>query len=306
MLIADDDLTSRTMLAEVTRTWGYEPVLLDDGMAAWELLEDHDDDPPRLLLLDWEMPTLDGVDLCRRIRARETADPPYIIMLTIRQATADVVEALENGANDYLTKPFDATELQARMIAARRVLDLQARLLTAVASLAHQVEHDPLTGLRARAAAIREVRKAVADTRQREQPFALAICDIDRLTEINVRHGTRAGDAVIQAVATRIAQMRDPAEVLGRYADNAVLIGIERDRDAAMLEFEQIRAAVASDPVVLDGLSLSVTVRIGATVVPAVDKRSHASGLLRNLDLALAAARAQGGNQIQFDTDAPA
>ena len=126
LLIADDDLTSRAMLAAVTKKWGYETVVAEDGEVAWQHLQQPG--APLLLLIDWEMPNLDGLGLCRRIREQQTNNPPYIILLTGRNDTADLVSGLDAGANDYIAKPFDNAELQARLKAGKRILELQEQL----------------------------------------------------------------------------------------------------------------------------------------------------------------------------------
>ncbi len=97
LLIADDDLTSRVLLENLTRKWGWDPVVVEDGEAAWEILQQ--DNSPRLLLIDWEMPHLSGLALCKRIRLKLDTDPAYIILLTSRDKTIDIVTGLEKGAN---------------------------------------------------------------------------------------------------------------------------------------------------------------------------------------------------------------
>jgi len=126
LLIADDDLTSRTMLAAVTRKWGFESIAVEDGEAAWQVLQKSD--PPLLLLIDWEMPKLDGLGLCLRIRQQANNNPPYIILLTARSETEDVVAGLEAGANIYIIKPFANAELKARLQVGQRMLELQYEL----------------------------------------------------------------------------------------------------------------------------------------------------------------------------------
>jgi len=125
VLIAEDSLTARTVLEHVTRKWGYEPIVAEDGEQAWQLYQETE---VNLLLIDWEMPKLNGLDLCQRIRALNTDNPPFIILLTGRSETKDVVAALGAGANDYIVKPFVNEELQARVQAGQRILDLQNKL----------------------------------------------------------------------------------------------------------------------------------------------------------------------------------
>ena len=126
LLIADDDLTSRTMLAAVTRKWGYESIAVEDGEVAWQVLQESN--APLLLLIDWEMPKLDGLGLCQRIRLKSGNNPPFIILLTSRSDTDDVVAGLQSGANDYIVKPFANAELQARLQVGQRMLELQKQL----------------------------------------------------------------------------------------------------------------------------------------------------------------------------------
>jgi CheY-like chemotaxis protein len=133
VLIAEDNLTSRRALEMHLVEWGYEVVSTADGTEAWEVFQSPD--PPRLAVLDWMMPQMDGVEVCRRVRSRPTAEPPYIVLLTARADSTDVVAGLESGADDYLTKPVERAELRARLQAGRRVVDLQSSLAARVREL---------------------------------------------------------------------------------------------------------------------------------------------------------------------------
>lgn len=138
LLIADDDLTSRTMLSAVAQKWGYESIAVEDGEEAWNVLQQPD--APLLLLIDWEMPKLDGLGLCNRIRQIETNNPPFIILLTSRSETDDVVAGLDAGANDYIAKPFANAELHARLKVGQRMLELQGELKKTQDVLTHEKE----------------------------------------------------------------------------------------------------------------------------------------------------------------------
>ncbi|MFT5453186.1 MAG: signal transduction histidine kinase [Enterobacterales bacterium] len=111
------------ILEKTVREWGYDPIMAEDGEQAWEILQQ--DDAPELLLLDWEMPNLSGIELCQRIRENEKDDPSFIILLTSRNSTDDIVTGLEAGSNDYLAKPIESTELEARLRVGKRLLELQ-------------------------------------------------------------------------------------------------------------------------------------------------------------------------------------
>jgi phosphoserine phosphatase RsbU/P len=133
LLLADDDALYRRLLERTLAGWGYEVVAVSDGTAAWEALRA--EGAPRLALLDWMMPGLDGPEVCRRARSLPGAEPPYLILLTSRESKEDIVAGLQSGANDYVTKPFDRAELEARLAVGRNVLGLQASLAARVRDL---------------------------------------------------------------------------------------------------------------------------------------------------------------------------
>lgn len=133
ILIAEDDLVSQRMLEATLAKWGHEVVVTGDGDAAWKVLRSGE--APRLAILDWMMPGLDGAEICRRVRATEAAPPPYLILLTARGSQTDVVAGLNSGADDYVTKPFDRDELRARVQAGTRIVDLQHELADRVREL---------------------------------------------------------------------------------------------------------------------------------------------------------------------------
>ena len=145
VLIADDETVSRRMLARMLSTNGYEVLTASDGDEAWRILARPD--APRLAILDWMMPGVTGPELCRRLRELKRELYTYVLLLTARADKQDVVEGMDAGADDYVTKPFEARELQVRLRAGRRILDLQADLMKAREALREQATHDPLTGL---------------------------------------------------------------------------------------------------------------------------------------------------------------
>jgi DNA-binding response OmpR family regulator len=138
ILIAEDDFTSRTMLTGILKKSGHELTVAVNGAEAWQLLQQPD--APALIILDWIMPEMDGPEVVRRVRALPTNLPPYIIMLTSRGEKADIIAGLEAGANDYLAKPFDPGELQARIEVGRRMIELQASLAARIEELRQALE----------------------------------------------------------------------------------------------------------------------------------------------------------------------
>ncbi|HEY1379411.1 MAG TPA: response regulator transcription factor, partial [Gemmataceae bacterium] len=133
VLIAEDDSVSRLLLDSILREWGYDVVTTSDGLEAWDALTGPA--APRLAILDWQMPGVDGLELCRRLRADRTTASTYVLLLTGKGGTDNVVQGLRSGANDYLTKPFDLDELSARLGVGRRVVELQQALTERVAQL---------------------------------------------------------------------------------------------------------------------------------------------------------------------------
>ena len=138
ILIAEDDFTSRTVLTGVLRKSGHEVVETVDGNGAWEVLEGPD--APHLVILDWMMPGMDGMELVRRVRSRQAEQTPYLIMLTTKGDKADMIAGLEGGADDYLAKPFDPGELRARVEVGRRMVEMQATLKAKVEELRQALE----------------------------------------------------------------------------------------------------------------------------------------------------------------------
>ena len=145
VLAAEDNPVFQSMLRALLTKWGYDVVQARDGLEAWRILASAD--APRLAILDWMMPGMDGVELCRRVRIAGREPYIYILLLTARTESEDLVEGMEAGADDYLTKPFNAHELRVRLRAGRRILDLQEQLMVAREALRDQATHDGLTGL---------------------------------------------------------------------------------------------------------------------------------------------------------------
>ena len=165
ILIAEDDPVSRRMLESFLLKWAYDVTVVTDGMEAFRLLDSAD--APRLAVLDWMMPGMEGVEICRRIRERKDRPYTYVLLLTARSQKQDLLQALELGADDYLTKPFDAQELRARLRVGGRILSLQDDLLAAQEELLFRATNDALTGIPNRPAILealdREMARQVRD-----------------------------------------------------------------------------------------------------------------------------------------------
>ena len=145
VLVAEDDPVSCHVLKSFLLKWDYDVEVVTDGMAALRILES--EDAPRLAVLDWMMPGMEGVQICQRIRERKNRPYMYVLLLTARNEKRDLLRGLELGADDYLTKPFDSEELRARLLVGERILNLQDDLIAAREELRFRATHDVLTDL---------------------------------------------------------------------------------------------------------------------------------------------------------------
>jgi len=294
LLIVDDDLTTCTMLDAVTQEWGFKPIIADNGEAAWQILQE--EDSPNLLLLDWIMPQLTGPNLCRRIRQQENDNPPYIILLTVRNTTTDIVKGLEAGANDYIAKPFETPELKARLQVGRRMLDLQAQLNSATKALIYQASHDEVTGLKNRWALMYALEEEITRAQRQSQCLCIVLCDIDHFKQVNDTHGHLTGDAVLREVAARMTTTIRPYDHIGRYGGEEFLILLNAAEDQVANACERIRHAIADTPIITKENELKVTISCGATLFMPPDDNRGKNTLLAAADSALYKAKSSGRN----------
>ena len=302
VLIADDDVTSRVVLGGVLKKFGHEVVATEDGNQAWEALQRPD--APRLAILDWMMPGLGGLEVCRLVRSLPTDQPPYIIILTSKGEKQNIVDGLEAGADDYLAKPFDAGELRARVDVGARLVELQARLSEARLALAHEAMHDPLTGALNRRAFAEVLTRELSDEHRHAHGLAVGICDIDKFKLINDTHGHPVGDEVLCELVRLMEGNLRGHDVLGRHGgDEFVILTMHASEEGAAGTFERIRAVVAGSPIQTSIGAVSITISIGARVWREGETQVQ---LLAAADTALYQAKAAGRNRVAMaETQAP-
>ena len=294
ILIADDDLTSRLVLSGVLKKYGHEVVVTMDGAEAWDAMQRPD--APTIAILDWMMPGLAGVDVCRRVRGLQSDQPPYLILLTSKGEKADIVAGLEAGADDYLAKPFDPGELRARVDVGRRIIELQARLLETRDALAHEATHDPLTGALNRRAFADVLSRALSEERRYHGGLALGICDIDEFKKVNDAHGHQVGDEVLVGLVRLITANLRGHDVLSRHGGDefVVLAGHVGSADVGRI-FERMRAAVADHPMPTLAGGLAVTLSFGVSTWKEGQTEDE---LLAAADAALYRAKSAGRNRV--------
>lgn len=302
ILIAEDEPIHRRLLESLLTRWGYEVVIARDGAEALLLLEA--EDAPRLALLDWVMPGLHGVDVCRSIRKSAARRYTYIVLLTGKTQKADIIEGIEAGADDYLTKPFDAPELKVRLNSGRRVLDLQEKLLAATEAVHKQATHDALCGIWNRAAIVEVLNRELARAARHAHPVGVILADIDHFKRVNDTCGHLSGDAVLRETAQRMRNALRSYDAIGRYGGEEFLIiapGLPFESAAPLAE--RIRLAVAHEAVRFDASSVSVSLSLGVAIS---GELQDAHSLLQAADAALYRAKAAGRNRFEIAPLSPA
>jgi two-component system cell cycle response regulator len=298
VLIAEDDSVSRRMLETFLVKWGYQVVVATQGEEAWAILQG--DDAPKLAILDWMMPGKDGIEICRCVRQRKGRAYIYLLLLTARGQKEDIVEGLEAGADDYVTKPFNRSELRARVRVGRRIVELQEQLLQAREALRDQAWKDTLTGLWNRGTVLGLLRKEVARASRSQSPFAVAMIDVDHFKTINDTYGHAAGDAVLRGAAHRLRSAMRTYDILGRYGGDEFLAVVPAcDADGAARFGEGFRARI--DGVAIetpDGL-IPITISMGVAAAENFQGVS-AEALIRAADAALYRAKIKGRNRVEL------
>jgi len=299
LLVADDSKVSRAMLSAITKSWGYEVILAEDGEQAWQIMQE--DNAPKILLLDWEMPKMNGIEVCQRVIEKNSENPPYIVLLTARTASDDIVEGLSKGANDYLSKPFDSAELQVRLQVGKRMIDMQDKLNATLDELKKLASHDSLTGLLNRRAIMEGLPKEIKRMERQEQVLCIGMCDIDHFKEINDTYGHLVGDEVLKEVTKRMKGTLRDYDLLGRYGGEEFLVITPVDNIASgTLVYQRICNAVSLQPVKINNISISVTISCGVTSYSTNEDAQAITQLIARADEALYQAKDNGRNQVVF------
>jgi two-component system, cell cycle response regulator len=298
ILAAEDNPVFQSMLRSLLTRWGYEAVIARNGYEAWDILQSPDS--PRLAVLDWMMPGMDGVELCRRVRSGAREPYVYILLLTARTESQDLVEGMDAGADDYLTKPFNSHELRVRVRAGIRILDLQQQLLEAREALRDQATHDGLTGLLNRSAILEVLETELSRCSREGQPISVLLADLDRFKQVNDTYGHIAGDAVLRGSAHRMKVAVRRYDAVGRYGGEEFLIVLPGcGGQDAIQQAERIRQAVAAGPYSAGGLPLRATCSIGVAT-RSVPRATEGWQLVHEADEALYVAKERGRDRVEI------
>ncbi len=296
VLVAEDSAISRRMLEATLAKQGYDVISVADGGEASRIL--NSPDGPRLALIDWMMPGMTGVEVCRQLRTRGDDDYVYIVLLTSRGEQEDIVQGMESGADDYVTKPYDMHELVMRLKAGQRIVDLQARLSSVQQALREQATHDALTGLLNRRAIMDILEREVARASRLGSRLAVLMIDLDHFKRINDTLGHPVGDALLKESAARMESSIRAYDRVGRYGGEEFLVVLPNiSRADASQVAERLRARIAGSTVPTHRGPVDVTASVGICVAQGV-ANLDVDTILREADDALYQAKESGRNRV--------
>lgn len=297
ILVAEDDLISRKMLESIISKQGYEVLAVGTGSEAWDIL--NSESAPQIAILDWMMPGLAGVEVCRKVRERESGIDhyTYIILLTAKTEKKDLITGMESGADDYILKPFDPHELAVRIRAGQRIIELQNQLRSAKEKHVILSKTDGLTGILNRRAIYEALEREILRSGREKTPLSVIMLDIDFFKKINDSYGHNAGDFVLKELVRRILAELRPYDTFGRYGGEEFLILLP---GAFMYEVlivaERIRGAIRNTPFDITPTSIQVTSSFG---VAEFDFKENSDALVNRADVALYKAKKNGRDRIE-------
>jgi two-component system cell cycle response regulator len=298
ILVAEDNIVSRRTLEKRLTKWGYEVVPATNGRDALQLLEK--EDAPRLAILDWMMPELDGLEVCRHVRNRANGPYVYVILFTAKEGEKSLLEAMEAGADDYITKGASPEELRARLRAGRRIISLEERLVAVQEGLRVKATHDPLTGLWNHTAILDMLDQETARAKRKGTPCSIAMADLDHFKKVNDTHGHMAGDAILAEAAHRIESSVRPYDAVGRYGGEEFLIILPAcNAPEASSVVERIRCEISNHLFSAWDAIIPVTISVGVATTETDSGAIDADAFIHAADVALYRAKAMGRNRVE-------
>jgi two-component system, cell cycle response regulator len=296
VLVAEDSAVYQKLLLDCLCDWGFQSIPVKDGTQAWDLLQAADS--PKLALLDWVLPGMDGAELCRRLRKLQSRPYVYAILLTAKDSKDELIEGLEAGADDYLTKPFDTQELRVRLQTGFRLVRLQEKLIATQAALRELASHDSLTGIWNRREIFNFLNRELLRAKREGNSVGIIMADVDFFKRVNDTMGHPAGDKVLSEIAGRLRSSLRAYDGIGRYGGEEFLLVLPACDFAAVRErAEQLRVAVAGSAVLSLESAVQITVSMGVAV--AENGETSTESLLEMADAALYNAKQKGRNRVE-------
>lgn len=298
VLIAEDNAVSRRLLETFLRKWGYDVVVTCDGREAWEALQEPE--APNLVISDWMMPDMDGLELCRNIRKMEKADYVYFIVLTAKGRKEDIIEGLEAGADDFLIKPFDQEELKYRVRIGKRIIKLEQRILRLATT-------DSLTGVLNRRAFMEKMEEALLRSNREKSPLSLILTDIDHFKGVNDNYGHQVGDLVLQRFTEQLSKSARPYDFVGRYGGEEFVVclpGVDASQSRSVAE--RMRKKVEEMKIKLPDQSQSVRITASFGVASFLfGLEDNVDSLIGRADEAMYKAKREGRNCVCVAKEVP-
>lgn len=291
VLVADDDLISGRSLEQTIKEWGYNATAAKNGEEAWQIIKKEE---IRLAVLDWMMPRMDGVELCRRIRQEfqeGISKYIYIILLTGRNQQEDVIQGLSAGADDYMIKPANLLELKVRLQNGKRIISLEDNRIKLAS-------YDNLTKLWYRHKILEFLEEELDRSRRVNLPTSAIMVDIDHFKKINDTHGHFIGDTVLCEVASRLKNAIRRYDKIGRYGGDEMLVVLPNCRQNDLSHIgERLCQAICNEKVESESGLLSVSISLGGASSE-FSPKSTADKLVQASDKVLLTAKEQGRNRF--------
>lgn len=289
VLLVDDDPITRLAVCAALEEWGFVPVVAEDGHQALTKLAEKN--PPHLMIIDWSMPGLSGPELCKTIRKRSDGQFFYILMLTGKEGSEAIVEAMEAGADDFVSKPFDHRVLKVRIAAGSRIVRLE-QTLNQLAS------RDALTQCWNRRMIDELLLNAVQESRRKNNPLSLMVLDIDHFKKINDTHGHSIGDIALKHLVQVLSNNLREYDQIGRYGgEEFVILLPNTSEEEAWVIAERMLSAVQLQPAAANNeLSIPLTISIGLAQCN-IELKEELQQLFQRADEALYEAKAAGRNR---------
>jgi len=300
ILVAEDDPITARILEKYLSDWSYLVFPATNGEDAWKALEAEN---IQIALLDWMMPKLNGLELCRRIR-KEKSDPyVYLILVTARSSTQDIVEGLNAGADDYITKPVEPAELKARLQTGNRIISLENNNKKLQKKLEKLAREDSLTGFLNKKNIHLRLKEELSRGNREKFPVSTLLLDIDEFKNINDSYGHHIGDQVIREISRRLRLAIRKHDHIGRYGGDEFLILLwHTDSDSLQNIARRLCSSIADDPIPTEAGPLPVSLSVGGAssgdhfdVTP--------DTLLKWSDQALYSAKHLGRNRAEIFTN---
>jgi len=292
VMIVEDEPISRRILETFLREWGYEVLSIGDGLDAWKIMQSPD--APCLVISDWMMPNMDGIELCEKIRGMEKAQYTYFILLTTKAEKRDLIKGLESGADDFIVKPFDQQELRYRVKIGERIIDLEQKII----KLANT---DYLTGVLNRRAFMEKMDEEINRSIRNKKELSVILTDIDHFKKVNDSYGHQVGDLVLQRFTQQISKTSRSYDFVGRYGGEEFIIGLpETNMEQSWLAAERMRKNIEEIDLTLpENPPVHVRVTASFGVASRVMKPYESvDSIIKLADDALYRAKAEGRNRV--------